>query len=65
MKFTELTKKQQEKVFTEIMKWCMEENRESFKDAIESAKSYVSDKDDFELVDYSPDEDGSDIRVEW
>ena len=65
MKFTELTKKQQEKVFSEIVKWCMEENGESFEDAIESVKSYVSDKDDFELVDYSPDEDGSDIRVEW
>lgn len=65
MKFTKLTKSQQNEVFTEIVKWVMKENGETFKDAIESAKEYIADKDDFELVDYSPDEDGTDIRVEW
>ena len=65
MKFTKVTKSQQNEVFTEIVKWVMKENGETFKDAIESAKEYIADKDDFELVDYSPDEDGTDIRVEW
>lgn len=65
MKFTELTKSQQNKTFTEIVKRFMEENGETFKDAVECAKEYVADKNDFELVDYSPDNDGTDIRVEW
>ena len=65
MKFAELTKEQQNKTFTEIVKRFMKENGETFKDAIECAKEYIIDKDDFELVDYSPDEDGTDIRVEW
>ena len=65
MKFTELSKKQQNQVFTEIVKAFMNENGETFKDAAECAKAYVADKDDFELVDYSPNEDGTDIRVEW
>lgn len=65
MKFSELSKAQQNKTFTEIVKRFVEENRETFKDAIECAKEYIADKDDFELVDYSPDEDGTDIRVEW
>ena len=65
MKFKELTTKQQNEVFTEIVKVYMEENGETFNDAIECAKEYIADKDDFELVDYSPDEDGTDIRVEW
>lgn len=29
------------------------------------AMAYLNDIDSFELVDYSPDEDGTDIRVEW
>ena len=65
MKFTELTKSQQNEVFTKIVKWVMKENGETFKDAIKSTKVYIADKDDFEFVDYSPDEDGTDIRVEW
>lgn len=65
MKFKELTKEQQNKVFTEIVKAFVEENGETFKDAVECAKEYVADKDNFELVDYSPDDDGTDIRVEW
>lgn len=65
MKFAELTKKQQNQVFTEIVKAFMEENGETFKDAVECAKEYVANKDDFTLVDYSMDEDGTDIRVEW
>lgn len=65
MRFTELSKAHQNQVMTEIVKRFMEENGETFKDAAECAKAYVADKDDFELVDYSPDEDGTDIRVEW
>jgi hypothetical protein len=34
--------------------------------AFECAKEYIEDIDGrFTLVDYSPDEDGTDIRVEW
>ena len=64
VKFEELTKKQQKKVFAEIVQAFIEENGESKADAIECAKSYIIDNE-FELVDYSPDEDGTDIRVEW
>ena len=63
MKFTELTKKQQKAVIAEVAKAFIE-NGETEADAIECAKEYVRDCD-FRLVDYSPDEDGSDIRVEY
>lgn len=65
MKFKELTEQQQNKTFTKIVKEFME-NGETFKDAIVCAKEYIKDIDGrFALVDYSPDEDGTDIRIEW
>ena len=65
MKFAELTEQQQNKIFTAIVKEAME-NGESFAEAIKVAKAYIKDIDGrFTLVDYSPDEDGTDIRVEW
>ena len=65
MKFAELTEQQQNKIFTSIVKEAME-NGENFADAIKVAKEYIADIDGrFTLVDYSPDEDGTDIRVEW
>lgn len=65
MKFKDLTKEQQNKTFTEIVKRFMQENGETFLNAIKCAKAYIQQKNDFEIVDYSPYEDGTDIRVEW
>lgn len=67
MKFAELTEKQRNKVFTEIVRAFME-NGETFEDAMVCAKQVIEDKDRdniFTLVDYSPDEDGTDMRVEY
>lgn len=63
VKFEELTEAQQKQVFKEIVKAYMDRG-ERQADAFECAKEYVENKE-FELVDYSPDEDGTDIRVEW
>lgn len=67
MKFAELTEAQRNKVFTEIVRAFME-NGETFEDAMECAKQVIEDLDRdnrFYLEDYSPDEDGTDIRVEY
>ncbi len=65
MKFAELTESQQKRVFKEIAQEFMD-NGERQVVAFECAKEYIEDIDGrFTLVDYSPDEDGTDIRVEW
>lgn len=71
MKYAELTKSQQNKVFTEIAKEYMQ-NGETFESAIKCTKAHIKGIDEycngnggFKLVDYSPYEDGTDIRVEW
>lgn len=61
MKFTELPKNLQKKTFNEIVS-----HYEKVKELnpVECAKSYIECAN-FEIVDYSPDEDGSDLKVEW
>lgn len=67
MRFKELTKAQQNRVRTEIAKAFME-NGETLPMAAKCAEEVIKDLDEanrFYLVDYSLDEDGSDIRVEY
>ena len=61
MKFSELPSKMQEQTFKEIVAHY-EKAKEL--NPVECAKSYVECAN-FEIVDYSADEDGSDLRVEW
>lgn len=63
VKFEELTKKQQKEVFAQIVQ-SYKDNGETETNATECAKDYIIDKE-FKLVDYSFDEDGTDMRVEW
>lgn len=61
MKFTELPKEMQKQTFKEIVSHY--ENAKEI-NPIERAKSYIEDAN-FKIVDYSADEDGTDLRVEW
>ena len=61
MRFEELPKDMQKKTFKEIVTHY-EKAKEL--NPVECAKSYIECAN-FEIVDYSADEDGSDLRVEW
>ena len=65
MKFAELSKQQQREVLEEIAKE-FRNNGLAATEAVLQAKAYIEDIDGrFTIIDYSPDEDGSDLRVEW
>lgn len=61
MRFEELPKDMQKKTFKEIVTHY-EKAKEL--NPVECAKLYIECAN-FEIVDYSADEDGSDLRVEW
>lgn len=61
MKFVELTTELQVQAYKKAKEW-FEENGIYDKEAI---VEYLNEKDDFEIVDYSPDEDGSCPAVEF
>lgn len=56
-------------LFSELPEWAkndvLEELWINYAMTPEESELYVENKDDFEIVDYSSDEDGSDLRVEY
>lgn len=61
MNFNQLPKDLQKKTFKEIVAHY---ERAKELNPVECAKLYIECAN-FEIVDYSPDEDGTDLRVEW
>lgn len=59
MKYSDLPKWAKEVVIKELM------SSDRFGSNLDYVMEYVTDKDDFEIVDYSADEDGTDLRVEY